>query len=230
MKILGALALGALAIACGPSPSANDKPVELQGLDRDPSSGCAAADRNPDGLCYPTGDIAVAPRRTTDQGMEWGSRLPNLGFVGFRRGVAREAPEATTIRLADYYDPGARRANVLVIALQVAWCYLSPRLSDLLETSPPDVAVLQVLLEGPLIGVPATLGDLATFGRATSTTEVGIGPDVLFRETNGRGYPEILIVDPRSMELLEVVAGIDYQIVDRLQRWKDSLAQTPPRP
>jgi hypothetical protein len=235
MKVI-ALVLG-LCVLAGCSAQVGDPivaaPAHNQGDDPATPAWC---DANAYGECYPSADRGYGAR--TEKA--WGSRLPNFAFYGQRAGTAPRVdaegtPELGRITLSDYFDPKARTHDLLVIGLHAVWCGVSHNLAARVRdwaASKPDVAVLDLLIEGPDYG-PATPRDILPWSNNTvgPTADTGLG---MWAEVGSFmttfAYPVLLIVDARSMELLDRTIGDGTVITDRLGEWRDAVQTRPPRP
>lgn len=162
-------------------------------------------------------------------GIERGSTISNFKFVGFPNPSA-DKNEAFEIQLADFYNPtgdgvfpegsplgeGEPKPQVVLMNISALWCQpcqleaekLLPGNFD--EYSPHGVQFLLVLVDGPNQGVPATQNHLVAWTnkyetRWPATIDPAYTLGSLFK---GGAFPVNIVLDTRTMKIVEAVAGL----------------------
>jgi hypothetical protein len=182
------------------------------------------ATNNPDGQAYPTEHLGGQPRA----GSYRGARIPNFSFQAYPD--SNIAGGLKTISLADYYDPGQKRAKVLHLMVAAVWCPICDGMTrEMLplktELANRDVVIVQVLMDGKRYGIAPSLNDVASWiNRFPTWYTVGIDAHAQRIGTIAQldGLPWNAFVDLRTMEILLVVPGrpISYeQTIDQLVEW-----------
>ena len=223
---------------------------ENGGLSAPKPDPAAACELNPYAVCYPTADVGVAVR----SGSQYGNRIPNLKFVGFRsQGTATLDPSSapTSVSLADYYDPLGMMGNILIVIVSNhVWCGPSNEEADFLsganftgantggaswakELAPLGIVVIEALDDGPVWGTSATLDDLRTYvtRHDSDYTSVLDGDRSLALYFPTQPWnPDVLILDARSMEILSATVGFDTNADVTLAALARATRSSAPRP
>lgn len=196
-------------------------PLALAGCDENlappfPEGQGQAADP---GSPYPAGPYGVAV----------GQVIPNFEFVGYANPEESTAEEHT-IELADFYNPTGEdvfpeesiygtdvlKPTVLVVVVSAVWCGPCQFESDKLlpgehaKYSPRGAQFFLQLADGPAAGSPAELSHLKSWTTKYETAfPAAIDPKYqlgsLFPSS---AFPANILIDTRTMEILEVVSGI----------------------
>ena len=173
----------------------------------------SAAEKNADGVVYPTDHIGTRSRTKTRAG----DRIANFSFQGYVDGNPKG--ELKTISLADFYDPEAKRHRVLQIQGVAGWCSICA--SEARQTMAVQAAlqaegavVIQILFQGKSRSVGPSLLDLEVWCGTYETAH-----PVLF-DTNAKrlgvfgidGFPWNALIDTRTMEILDQGTGAPADI------------------
>ena len=238
---IGIVGVGLLTVACG-----GRFEQTVDGVARPTGASCAT---NPNGVCYPTEDIGTGVR----SGAVPGSRMTNLAFVGFKARTVMQPLDASTtesVTLADYYDPdGSLGSSIIVILENGMWCPPSNTEADFFsgadytsentgsaswarELAPLGVVVIETLFQGPQFGVAATLDDLRTWvtrhnNDYTTVLDGELSLGALWQKAE---FPVQIVLDARSMEILEVTTAFETAYDTHLKTWVDWTKTNPPRP
>ena len=202
----------------------------------------ACVDKNPDGACYPTANQGFTSRMGTISG----SRIPNLDFQGYLNLDPKTKTAATslvTIRLSDFYDPGAKKYRVIRILTSSSWCgpcrmetafvSMSGGLAETIE--PQGVVFLQALLDGVSAGTAAKAADLNDWISTTMpniTEMLDPGAEKLGVFGSRTLLPFSITIDARSMEILAKDTGYTdgQKLQDDVQSWLSWTMTNPPQP
>ncbi len=185
---------------------------------------------NPYGASYPTDRLGTSARAGTTAG----SRLRNLQFRGYRNAVASK--ELSTISMADFFDPEARKYKVIHLSAASVWC--GPCVRETEDTvritesmAAKGVVFVQALIDGRATGTGASEQDLTDW-----TTKFGnLFPTVLDARARNLGeffdsasVPWNANVDARSMEILSAGTGAPPDIGADVSKWVDWVSANPP--
>lgn len=247
MRIGEAVLIGLLAACGGRDPGAG-----LTGLTGPTEH--SSCETNPYGACYPTANIGTSAMKTANGKVTPGDHIPNFRFIGFRPlapGAVDDTTVPATLSLSNYYDPAAKLGvSLLVILVNTEWCGPSNEEADAVaggnytgdntehtslasELAPLGVRFLEVLVDGPLTGQPATLDDLREWV-TRHAVDYPLGLDGDYAELGQLfampAIPFNLVIDARSMEILETWTGFDgsAQMSAHLQNWLAWQAANPP--
>lgn len=186
---------------------------------------------NPDGLPYPTDRIGGSKRI----GNVPGDRIPNLTFQGYPD--ADRSQGLRPISLADYFDPGQRRNKLLHVQVAATWCSICRSVAQATNIAKEPlgqrgVAYLEVVVSGPSQGLGPSLPQFdewltqneATYSsvldvRARRLASIGVRGDVM---------PWDIVVDTRTMEILDSSGGAPADIGLYAKVFLDFVSQNPP--
>lgn len=162
-------------------------------------------------------------------GINRGSIVQNFKFVGFPR-PDEQTDEAFNVSLADFYNPtgdavweegspygaGRPKPKALMIVVSAVWCGpCNMEAKDLLpgefeEYNPQGVEFLLNLADGPTLGAPAEFKHLIKWVEKYETKfPAVIDPSYkLSALFEANAFPANMIIDTRTMEIVEVVAGV----------------------
>ena len=162
-------------------------------------------------------------------GINKGSIVQNFKFVGFPR-PHEQVEQAYNISLSDFYNPtgdaiweegspygaGRPKPKALMIVVSAVWCApCNAEAKDLLpgefeEYNPQGVEFLLNLADGPTVGTPAEFSHLIKWVDKYETKfPAVIDPSYkLSALFEANAFPANMIIDTRTMEIVEVVAGI----------------------
>lgn len=171
------------------------------------------------GSPYPAGPYGVAV----------GQIIPNFDFVGYAN-PGSSTDEESVIELADFYNPtgedvfpeesiygpGELKPTVLVVVVSAVWCgpcqFESAKLlpGEYEKYGPRGAEFFLQLADGPAAGSPAELSHLKSWTTKYETLfPAAIDPKYqlgsLFPSS---AFPANILIDTRTMEILEVVSGI----------------------
>ena len=185
-----------------------------------------AAALNPDGVPYPTDRIGARARA----GGLPGERLPNFSFQGYPGGD--RAAGLRTLSLADYFDPEQRRHKLLDIQVAAVWCTIcaseaeaTVSVADALARE--GVVFLQVIVNGRVAAEGPSLDDFHLW-LDEHELPYAAAIDVRARRLAGVGVgtvPWDILVDTRTMEILDSSAGAPVDVVDYVRsalRWVEA--------
>jgi hypothetical protein len=119
-------------------------------------------DQNQDGAAYPTENLGGTPRA----GRTRGDRIPNFTFQGYPD--SNIAGGLKTVALADYFDPGQKRAKVLHLMLAAVWCPICDGMTREMIASKAGldergVVVVQALMDGRKRGISPSLAEVESW-------------------------------------------------------------------
>lgn len=157
--------------------------------------------QNPYGRDYPTENLGWTVRSESSPGQI----IPNLVFsTGSRPQHVDSSPTLTSLELAEFFDPEARKYEVIVLVLATTLDTGSGPLLNSFSSPPKKVALISVLGEG----FPSAPPELDEFSRWVKTYPwVWHALDGLFTELkpldseNRTIYPVVVLIDARTMEL-----------------------------
>ncbi len=214
IQSLGAFALVASAAtaaslsfaACSPSFSSDDDPKTTSDAAPEDASLTDAAiavdgpapGTNPYGKAYPAKFQGFQVRNGTYPG----SVIPNLTFPGYGKNGAL----ASTVQMADVYDPEGRTHDIVVVALEGMWAPSVKAMMDAFaKKAPYRIALFLAVNDGHMQSIAATLPELD--GWRSQTNVAGwYGLDPQFVKLNALyqydQLPSIAVVDARSMEIV----------------------------
>ena len=210
-RLIRALAIGSLGAAAASCSSSKATEADFV----DPMLPGRAV--NPEGVPYPTDHLGGSPR----SGKRPGDRIPNFQFQAYVDGD--RAAGLKTISLADYYDPQRVRYRILHVEVAAVWCVICSNYADatVIAKEPlakEGVVYLEVIIAGASgSGAGPSLGEVdAWVDRHHSNFTTAI--DVRAGRLAGLGVPPQtepwdIIIDTRTMEILDSTAGAPLDIV-----------------
>ncbi len=174
-----------------------------------------------DGVAYPAGPYGVTK----------GSTIANFDFQGFSSPTVSKDPAALEkIALSDFYNPsgsdtypdgspwgsGQPKPKALLIDLSAVWCspcqFESKSLlpNEYAKYHPLGAEFFLHLADGAQVGVPASAKELANWvGTYKFAFPAGIDPGrKLASSFSADAFPVNMLIDTRSMTIVEVVAGV----------------------
>jgi thiol-disulfide isomerase/thioredoxin len=159
---------------------------------------------------YPTTGFSTKP----------GGVLPNRKWQGFVN-ENMDAAAPTDVTMADYHDcDGSKGTNALLIDVSATWCGSCQEEAKLLTNKMKTqwdalgIRVVTLMIEDAANN-PATLDtalEWKTHYKLTSTT-VAADPDFFFSQLasgGSVGLPFLIVVDPRTMTLVETQQGYPF--------------------
>lgn len=230
------LVLAGAAMACGGE-------VGGQGLSDGVANTTDCVHSGVDGVtCYPTGDLGIAARTTKDGEVVFGNRIANLQFVGFRATTTAaplDVSKGTTIvQMADYYDPRAEKYSLIVAFACQRWCGPCNQTADQLAAGVAatyenkGVVFMQALTQG-LDFKPTTLSDLTGWAgdHKVNFTLLSDPAEHIFGNYDVKAAtPFIMMIDPRTMEILTFATGAPSYWPTFLDPWLKKMAEGPRKP
>jgi len=190
-----------------------------------------AVTANPDGLPYPTDHVGGLQRST----LRPGDRFPPYTFRGYRDGDRSKGLQ--TIAIADYFDPTQARYKVLHIQLAATWCsFCSYEVSATVpvakELNAKGIALLEIVVSG---GTPNQGPTTAEFDGWLDRhqTNFSVAVDVGVRRlgaigVNGASMPHDILIDTRTMEILDSSLGAPGDVAKYGQDGLDFVGLNPP--
>ncbi len=165
---------------------------------------------NPYGVAYPTKGFGVTAR---NGGRNPGSVLKNFRFLGYPGGDKSNGLQP--INMANFFDPEMRQYKVIVFAATGNWCtYCRKETSEVVKEkdalAAAKIAFIQGVVEGASAGKAATQTD---FDKWVADFDVNFNVFVDDGKRNmgpffpSGGLPFNLVIDARSMELLQSING-----------------------
>ena len=168
MKIASLSFLALASIAALAACSSNNTGTTATGAPADQDKGlggggdttaAGAADKNPDGVAYPTNNIGTNPRAGTTAG----NTLANYKFLGYPDGDMTKGLQPFS--MANLFDPTGAKVKLIHIQASASWCIycqeevktITPMRQKLADRK---VAWVISLAEGPTPGSPSTTADL----------------------------------------------------------------------
>ena len=168
------------------------------------------------------GDFRAVSYPAGPYGMEVGSVIANLSFLGWRDPVASayDANALERVSFSDFYDPdGEKGLEVIVVNASAVWCGVCQReLADMKSTSvysrfrQAGVEIIGTLFEDA-VGNPATPEDLMYWGNSTRRSiefplvlDPGLKMGAYFTSD---ATPLNLVIDARSMRIMHAFMGYD---------------------
>lgn len=218
--VVGGLAVGlaVLGPGCG-----SDKEPDFA----DPNVAATAA--NPQGVPYPTDHLGANARANGRPG----DRLPNFSFQAYVNGD--RAAGLKTVSLADYFDPKAEDHKILIVLVAATWCSICASVSE--DLVPQKTALeaqgarfLEVVVNGNTLNEGPSLGDVDAWvirHQSNYTTAI----DVRAKRMGSLGVntvPWSMIVDTRTMEILEGGAGAPASMSRYVKAGLDFVTTNPP--
>ncbi len=170
------------------------------------------------GAAYPSGPY----------GIQKGDTIPNFELTGFPAPL-EDRKDGVPIALADFYNPGGDgtfpedsiygagpKPKALLINVGAVWCQPCQYEADVLlpaqyeKYAPQGVEFLFVLADGTNPGVAANLTQLTNWTKKFDTAWPStIDPDYAIGSLfKANAFPVNIVVDPETMEIVEVVAGL----------------------
>jgi hypothetical protein len=192
------------------------------------STGLEAPSVSDSAPAYPTGD---------DFGWNVGNVAPNMAFTGYLHldPTTTIDPNALvgTVRLSDFYDPhGSRGLTYLAVSVHDAWCPPSNTQEDFtnganytgqntgLENFATSLAAkgvrfLTLLEQGMKYPEQATIDDLIEWDihHQARVSEGLLAADELSMNVMGNEVPYNVIIDARTMKIVDVSVGFDPQMI-----------------
>jgi hypothetical protein len=161
-----------------------------------------------DGGAYPTTNIGGQPRTATTSGQIF----PNLTLEGVRSAATMATP--ATVSMAEYYDPTGARYDLLHVIGIFMWCPHCNNETNNLSTIPTwqaahRVAVVQIAMEGYGSASPTSTELQKWVGDHNLSFPVlvdGQGAQ-LGQYFSVKYVPLNIVVNPRTMEILDVTVG-----------------------
>lgn len=186
---------------------------------------------NPEGVAYPmdhNGGREHSPLRP-------GDRIPPFTFRGYRDGDRSKGLQ--TIAIADYFDPTQARHKVLHIQLAATWCgYCSAELSATVpvakDLNAKGIALLEIVVSGAKANEGPSTGEFDGWVSRHGTnfsTAVDVGVRRLgVIGVNGAAMPHDMLIDTRTMEILDSSLGAPVDVARYGQEGLDFVAKNPP--
>lgn len=190
-----------------------------------------AVTTNPDGIPYPTDHLGGTERSV----LKPGDRIPNFTFRGYRDGDRSKG--LTTISLADYYDPSAKRNKVLYVQFAGTWCSvcsseLEATVTITEKAKEKGIALLEVVVSGATAGFGPSNAEFDGWAdrhhtnfttaidvRAKRTSAIGVKGDAM---------PHDLLIDTRTMEILDSSVGAPVDVGHYALEGLDFVDKNPP--
>jgi hypothetical protein len=188
----------------GPDPAPDPNPPPGAGgsggsmPDPPPPSGGASA------CTYPAGPYGKAVGSTLD---------PSLSWTGFRENESA----SSTISIQDYFDcDGTKGTNALLLSEGAVWCGACQEEASELNSrmaggwSQKKIRVLSLIIETGS-GNPATIQTAQSWKETFNAQgwAVAADPDFTFSTGFGDALPTSLVVDPRTMKIVDRQEGFD---------------------
>jgi hypothetical protein len=168
------------------------------------------ASNNPEGVAYPTANIGGQPRTDTKAGQIF----PNLTLEGVRSAATKDTP--AVVSMAEYYDPTGARYDLLHVIGIFMWCPHCNNETNNLSTLPAwqadhRVAVVQIAMLGYGNGnaTPSwtELQKWVSDHNLTFPVLVDGQGAQLGQYFSVNSVPLNIVVNPRTMEVLDVTVG-----------------------
>jgi len=163
---------------------------------------------NPEGVAYPTENIGGQPRTATKAGQIF----PNLTLEGVRSAATKDTP--AVVSMAEYYDPTGARYDLLHVIGIFMWCPHCNNETNNLSTLPAwqadhRVAVVQIAMLGYGNAAPSWTELQKWVGDHNLTFPVLVdGQGAQLGQYFSVNYvPLNIVVNPRTMEVLDVTVG-----------------------
>lgn len=162
---------------------------------------------------YPSGPYGVQVGATVQ---------PTLSWQGFPEGQS----QATTISIQDYFDcDGTRGVNAILVTQSASWCGAckehAGQLNGLIAGgwAQKGIHALVLVIENSS-GAPATLATADSWKTAFQPQgwAVGADPGFSFASFGGTGLPLLIVIDPRTMKVVERREGLysDHYALEQL--------------
>jgi hypothetical protein len=229
-----AMVLAASGVGCGGGSSGNGT-----GGNCDPCTGNDSGttgggnDTNPYGVAYPS--PASGYGHTPRTGSTPGSIIQNFKFLGYPTlaGDGTYPASLSTISLADYYDPCAKKYKLIHLSMSSVWCVPCNQETDAIvgamsQLAGEQIVVLGAIDEGPTQGIGATVTNLQFWVQEhKSNFPTMLDPEAanLNEFFNAAAIPWNADIDPRTMELVNSVDGYNGSITSEI-----SLSNLPTNP
>ncbi|MBX3234133.1 MAG: hypothetical protein KF837_42970 [Labilithrix sp.] len=186
---------------------------------------------NPDGVPYPTDHLGGRERSP----LRPGDRIPPYTFRGYRDGDRSKGLQP--IGIAEYFDPTQSRHKVLHVQLAATWCgicsaELTATVPVTKELNARGIALLQVVVAGATASAGPSQAELDGWvDRHGSNFHTAI--DVGARRlgaigVNGSAMPHDLLIDTRTMEILDSSLGAPLDVAKYGQDGLDFVEKNPP--
>jgi cytochrome c peroxidase len=181
---------------------------------------------------------APAPSYPASAGVAVGAVLPDLAFAG-----VREGGQEGTVRLRDYFEPGAPEARLLVVRVEGgAWCgtclWHAGHTGELFALPRGERLRVLDLVVGDRENAPARAADAAAWRSEVDVPDrvaVGADPSFSFRAvvpSGGTVLPMVLLVDTTTMKLVSYAQNPDpvalARSIDAAFAAMDGVAPSPP--
>lgn len=194
-----------------------------QPLDPAPGSGNPEVPEPPDGeVPVVEGDFRSVSYPVGPYGMEVGSVIANLSFLGWRDPIASgyDATALERVSFSDFYDPdGQKGLEVIVVNASAVWCTVcQTELADMKSANvygrfkPAGVEIIGTLFEDA-VGDPARPADLTFWGNSSRRAiafplvlDPGLKMGAYFTSD---ATPLNLVIDARTMRILHSFMGYD---------------------
>jgi len=173
-----------------------------------PDADLTGASVNPDGTAYPTSNLGGQPRTVTQAGQTF----PNLTLQGVRSAATMDTP--AVVSMAEYFDPTGARYDLLHVIGIFMWCPHCNNETNNLSTIPVwqaahRVAVVQIAMLGYGNASPSWSELQKWVGDHNLNFPVLVdGQGTQLGQYFSVNYvPLNIVVNPRSMEILDVTVG-----------------------
>lgn len=186
---------------------------------------------NPEGVPYPSDDWGARPR----DGATPGQRIPNFSFQGYPNSDRSKGLQV--VSFADYYDPGNARYKLMYLIAAVTWCpHCQAETRAVVASSAAlrdkGVVVVQTIMQGASRSRPLSLVDIDDWmaGMGTDfTILIDAEAKRLGTVADISGVPWNALIDPRSMEVLDVTIAQEDDPVAYVGPALQWAAANPPR-
>jgi hypothetical protein len=173
-----------------------------------PDADLSGASVNPDGTAYPTTNLGGRPRTATQAGQTF----PNLTLQGVRSAATMDTP--AVVSTAEYFDPTGARYDLLHVIGIFMWCPHCNNETNNLSTIPAwqadhRVAVVQIAMLGYGNASPSWSELQKWVGDHSLNFPVLVdGQGAQLGQYFSVNYvPLNIVVNPRTMEVLDVTVG-----------------------
>lgn len=181
--------------------------------------------KNPYGAPYPTQHLGYRPRSADD--LTAGDVVPNTIWG---TGYLPNASAPSVIQLADVYDPEGRTHDLVLVSS--LWHGVSPSdlvVQQLTAKSPRRVAVLYLVHNAVGVSAPELSHLTELHGRhASAWGALDPGAGALSRKFPLQGYPHLVTLDARTMEILTEASGAPPDLVSDLEALRLRVVARPP--
>jgi len=147
---------------------------------------------------------------------------PNLTWQGYEEGSS----QVSTISILDYFDcDGSKGINALLVDVSATWCGACQQEAmdlpgQVSGWSGKGIRVLTLMIEDENMN-PATTQTALDWKNAFGLTQIAVAADPNFTlspSSGAVGLPMQVLIDPRTMQIVEVDQGYsgDYSSVEQL--------------